>query len=391
MGSKHKIVLGSLFGDEGKGNVVQWLCKNSNKPIVYRFSGGPQAGHRVVYKDKSHICSSWGSGVLLGVPTYLSENVFIDPICIYNEYKTLVDEGIEVPPLYINNDCLVITPYDVLANSADAKIQKDGTCGKGIYNTYKRCQSGNTTWAVNIAAESWDIILDEAEDYYQPKMNIELCALFEEACAFLVDHPDIFQFTEMSPLDYVKESEYDTVIWEGSQGLLLDMDCGFMPHCTPSKVGLNGIPEYILEKSPEIYLVMRPYSTRHGNGWEFTDKCNLTEYFTLDEPSNKDDGIQGIFKRGIFDFPLFCRAIDRHRLDNYQKMYDLKFNIVVTHWDCIKGDNIPINIGIITEHLMSKKAFIESLTFCRLPMSHVYLGIGEDSNIIDSKTILDYV
>ena len=56
---RNQIVLGSLFGDEGKGNVVQWLCMNSYKPLVARFSGGPQAGHRVVYKGKSHVCSSW--------------------------------------------------------------------------------------------------------------------------------------------------------------------------------------------------------------------------------------------------------------------------------------------------------------------------------------------
>ena len=87
---RNQIVLGSLFGDEGKGNVVQWLCMNSYKPLVIRFSGGPQAGHRVVYKGKSHVCSSWGSGVLLGVPTCLYKEVFIDPICIYNEYKVLV-------------------------------------------------------------------------------------------------------------------------------------------------------------------------------------------------------------------------------------------------------------------------------------------------------------
>lgn len=382
---QHKIVIDSFFGDSGKGNTVQWLCLNSHKPIVVRFSGGPQAGHRVVYKGKSHVCSSWGSGVLLGVPTCLYKSVFVDPICIYNEYKVLVSEGIEVPKLYINPNCRIITPYDVLSDSMNGKVKHDGTCGKGIHACFKRNKAGITYSAIILpyVEEYVDAMLQPVRSHYNLEQDTELETLFKEACTFINKHPETFIIGTYYP------DEVDTVIWEGSQGLLLDMDCGFMPHCTPSKTGLNGIPEYILEKSPEIYLAMRPYLTRHGNGWEFTDRCNLTEYFTLDEPSNKDDGIQGIFKRGAFDFPLFCRTIDRHRLDNFQEMYDLKFNIVVTHWDCIKGDNIPINGGLIMGHPMSKKAFIESLTLCGLSIDHVYLGMSEDSNIIDTKITND--
>ena len=82
----NKIVLGSLFGDEGKGATVQFLCKEEiNKgiiPLVIRFSGGPQAGHRVLHNGISHVCSLTGSGVLLNCPTYLHENVMIDPISL---------------------------------------------------------------------------------------------------------------------------------------------------------------------------------------------------------------------------------------------------------------------------------------------------------------------
>lgn len=389
---QHKVVIDAFFGDSGKGNTVQWLCQNSNRPIVHRFSGGPQAGHRVVHNGKSHICSSWGSGVLLGVPTYLNKNVFIDPICIVNEYNTLVKEGVEVPPLYINEECRVITPYDVLANTLNEKIQKDGTCNKGIYNTYKRYldtpkYEWNQEYLDDILDDSIDY-LEEVEEYYELERIIEYKNMFYDACEFIYKHTDIFKIVSRSPVNDQRDSyDYDTVIWEGSQGLLLDMDCGFMPNCTPSRTGLNGIPESNFKNPMEVYLVMRPYLTRHGNGWEFHDRGNLSKYFTLDEPSNKDDGAQGVFKRGAFDFPLFCRTIDRHRLDNYNELFDLKFNIVVTHWDCIKGETIPINGGPIMGHPMSKKAFVESLMLCRLPIDNVYLGMSEDSNIIDAKSI----
>ena len=389
---QHKVVIDAFFGDSGKGNTVQWLCQNSNRPIVHRFSGGPQAGHRVVHNGKSHICSSWGSGVLLGIPTYLNKNVFVDPICIYNEYVTLTKEGVEVPPLYINENCRVITPYDVLANSLNDKIHKDGTCGKGIYNTYKRdLDTPKYEWsALNNALEDPLTYLEDVKEYYEFGKDEALEELFIRACNFLRNNTDVIKIVSWSPTNDQKLSyDFDTVIWEGSQGLLLDMDCGFMPHCTPSKTGLNGIPESNFKNPMEVYLVMRPYLTRHGNGWEFTDKRNLSNYFTLDEPSNGDDGVQGLFKRGAFDFPLFCRVLDRHRLDNYDEKYDLKFNIVVTHWDCIKGENIPINGGLIMGHPMSKKAFVKSLMLCGLPIDHVYLGMSEDSNIIEAGTIYD--
>ena len=387
MGSKYKIVLGTLAGDEGKGNVVQWLCKNSSKPIVYRFSGGPQAGHRVVYKDKSHVCSSWGSGVLLGISTYLYKTVFVDPICIYNEYKVLVREGIKVPKLYIHPDCRVITPYDVLSDSMNEKVKHDGTCGKGIHACFKRNQS-NITFDANLI--SWvgkyeNFALQAIRDYYNLEQDIELENLFEKACTFIDEHPETFVIEASYP------GEVDTIILEGSQGLLLDMERGFMPHCTPSKVGLNGIPEKCLENA-EVYLVMRPYLTRHGNGFN-PYSMDLETYFTLEEPSNTNDGPQGEFKTGPFDYPLFRRAIDRHCLDNYSETYHCKFNIVITHWDCLKtehipticdsSDKFPYNIGWIH--------FIKKLRAAICPIDKVYLGMSEDSNIVDSKIILDYV
>jgi len=390
---QHKVVIDAFFGDSGKGNTVQWLCQNSRRPIVHRFSGGPQAGHRVVYSGKSHICSSWGSGVLLGIPTYLNKNVFIDPICIYNEYETLIKEGVEVPPLYINSECRIISPYDVLANSLNEKIHKDGTCGKGIYNTYERYQNLSNEWSFYNVRDliTYPITyLEDIREYYKFGKDQSLEELFIKACDFLRTKEDTFKIVSWSPVNDQRLSyDFDTVIWEGSQGLLLDMDCGFMPHCTPSKTGLNGIPESNFKNPMEVYLVMRPYLTRHGNGWEFNDKCDLTKYFTLDEPSNSDDGVQGVFKRGAFDFPLFGRVIDRHRLDNYNEKYNLKFNIVVTHWDCIKDDNIPIHNNCLPPKSLFKQAFIKSLMLWDLPIDHVYLGMSEDSNIIEAGTIYD--
>lgn len=392
MGSKHKVVLGTFFGNEGKGNTVQWLCQNSNRPIVHHFSGGPQARHRVVHNGISHICSSWGSGVLLGVPTYLNKNVFINPICIVNEYNSLINEGVEVPLLYINEECRVITPYDILANTLNEKIQKDGTCNNGIYNTYKRYldtpKYGRDCLDVySIIHEPADY-LQSVREYYEFGRDGDLESLFTSACTFIKEHQDIIRIVSWSPVNDQRDCyNYDTVIWEGSQGLLLDMDCGFMPNCTPSKTGLNGIPESNFKNPMEVYLVMRPYLTRHGNGWGFLKKPDLSNYFTLEEPSNLDTSPQGIFKRGPFDFNLLNRVIDRHRLDNYAELYNLKFNIVISHWDCIKTHNLPIINSDFELELISKESFIERLVPDELYIDNIYLGMSEDSNIINGDSM----
>ena len=77
---RRSIVLGMTFGDEGKGVTTQWLCQQSlrqgRNPIVVRFNGGAQAAHTVCLDDKEHICSTYGSGVLLGVPTFLSKDFY---------------------------------------------------------------------------------------------------------------------------------------------------------------------------------------------------------------------------------------------------------------------------------------------------------------------------
>ena len=133
-------------------------------------------------------------------------------------------------------------------------------------------------------------------------------------------------------------ADYDVLIFEGTQGLLLDKNRGFMPHCTPSNVGLNGIHQSFLKSSTKVYLVTRTYTTRHGNGYEPKFEEKVKEYFNLYEPTNLDTGYQGKFKVGVFEVPLLLRAFDRHVLDNY----NVKYNLVITHVDCLKDtDCLP--------------------------------------------------
>lgn len=329
-----KIVLGHAFGDEGKGVTVQWLCKQAiergKRPLVIRFSGGPQAAHTIVNNGVEHICSSFGSGVLLGVPTYLCRDVFIDPICLVNELRKLKAKG-AYPKIY-GTMRYIITPYDVIAGRKDAKVIADGTCGKGIYPTFKRYQSAgcySNYGPHNLAMAAAYHKLDRIKDYDR---------MFNDALSEIMEIAD----------DEAKFNDFDVYIFEGSQGLLLDMERGFYPNVTPSKVGLNGIPEGYL-RDAELYLVTRSYTTRHGNGYEPQFHKYLPDLDDKHE-TNVDNEYQGAFKTGLLDVSLLNTAYSRHCIDNYVKMYNMKQSLVVTHidvWDKSPSYKVIIDSKVI--------------------------------------------
>ncbi len=322
---RYSIVLGLTFGDEGKGVTTQWLCmqalKYGRKPLVVRFNGGAQAAHTINLNGMEHICSTYGSGVLLGVPTFLAKDFFFDPISACYEYKTLQDKN---PVLTAHPDCRVVTPYDVIAGVNNKKVLKDGSCGKGIFQTFKRYNSAKFE---NILTQKDSenhlrMFLYHVRNYYQVEKDDELEDLFVQSMMAL-------------PCSVVPEppTEADTeIIYEGAQGLLLDMDYGFYPHVTPSHTGLDNIPTDQLQNA-NVYFVTRTYTTRHGNGYE--PKHEL--YYDLNDKheTNVDNEFQGPFKVGILEFGLIHHAIDRHHLDVWQKKYNLQYHLMVTHGDVV--------------------------------------------------------
>ena len=232
----------------------------------------------------------------------------------------------------------VVTIYDVTNGRRDAKVLSDGTCGRGIYPTFKRDKEGLHVYPDNF--DNLDIISEL--DYYYYEYNKKPNSPEFKVCKQIMKDKekgkyDFFSITGGGML----LSMFDVLIFEGSQGLLLDMDRGFYPNVTPSKTGLNAFTEdKFLEKAlqgAEVYLVSRTYLTRHGNGYT---PCQYGFNFDLSNKyeSNVENQYQGIFKTGIMNFDLLNEAYNRHCLDNYWRLYNLTFNMVVTHFDLL--DNV---------------------------------------------------
>ena len=370
--SKTQVVLGALFGDEGKGSTVQFLCKEQLRkgitPLVIRFSGGSQCGHRVMYNGIDHVCSLTSSGVLVGCPTYLDRDVMIDPISLMKEVESLQKFGIE-PVIYIHPYCRVIIPEDILKNQSNKKTQQDGTCGCGIFECFDRNRQNPDIFScISCAAVA-------PEDYVKLFKITHNVDDFVKACKWVDKYCHIRMLEELTEM-------HSSLIFEGSQGLLLDMENGFMPNCTPSKVGLNGMrPEYL--QNAEVFLVTRSYLTRHGNGYDPVGESFVRKYFTnLEEPTNLNSGPQGQFKIGVLDLDLVIRSFDRNHLDNYQRMYNIEYNMVITHMDCSPyQDVIPAFFGNGNiDYIDIDKA--AQYCFKHISLKNTYLGLGPKSEIV---------
>ena len=315
-----KVVLGFNFGDEGKGMVVQNLCKQAlaenKRVLVVRFSGGPQAAHTVVHNGVSHICSTYGSGCLLGVPTlWLGVYTAIDPISFLEERETLRKKGVD-PEIWFSDGCKVITPYDVLHNQSDEKSLSDGTCGKGVWAAMSRRCDFKVRDLHD--ADHRSLYLSFVKDWYSKiPQNRGLEFRFKKASDEVSALSTNFSGNIIS--------QYDVVIYEGSQGLLLDpTHSPFQPHVTATN--LFNFPT--VNEDVEIYMVTRTYLTRHGNGYE-PKKCENFYDLSKKYESNIFNEFQGEFKTGVISLDLMNRIIDRARLDNL----NAKFNLVVTHMD----------------------------------------------------------
>lgn len=266
---KAKIVIGLGFGDEGKGITTDFLSSQNPDSIVIRFSGGQQAAHTVMIGDKKHIHSSFASGSLRGLPSYFSEHCTIHPVFLYNERKELKAKGGNVE-LHIHPLAKVTTPFDVWHNKNNSKNLLDGSCGKGVGATMKRHEGQYKLYAIDLIAPRKMLIekLKGIAKYYGLSNKVTL----EQDLQYFLE---IIDELNWNINDYTYLNSYNNLIFEGSQGILLDMDHGIFPNVTYANTTSKNaydICKKLQIVDIEMYYVTRSYSTRHGNGWLKNEK-----------------------------------------------------------------------------------------------------------------------
>lgn len=312
--TRNAIVLGLGFGDEGKGNVTDALVTTLAKPLVVRFSGGHQAGHTVILHNANgqviqrHVFSNFGAGTLRGAPTYWSKYCTVEPIGLLREMNALLSYEIPHPTLLIDGDCPVCTPFDIFENVNDTVNRQHGTCGLGFGKTIQRHESGlklffrDLYYPLVLQAK-----LEQMQALYAMQGNL---IPFLTAVKEIVDSPII----SCTRLEDIRLNRYD-VVFEGSQGILLDQDHGFFPNVTRSsttpKNALSIIKDAGLAPA-ELIMVTRSYLTRHGNGFfpETDPKVFDACFNTNPDETNVFNAYQLSFRRTFLRTELLKYAME---------------------------------------------------------------------------------
>ena len=309
-----QIIIGALFGDEGKGLTTNYLC--SQRPdlskIVVRFSGGQQAGHTVIKDGIKHIHSNYACGVLDGLESYYTEHCTLYPNYIAKEKDKLEDKGIYNPKLIVHPFSMLTTPSDVAYNRIREKRVKHGSCGMGIGATMTRNNTtGYKLYAIDIVNHDLFMAkLSKISQYYQSIIQKEDLKEFldiekREMELYAKVYNQCFQIS-----DYNYLRSFDLIIFEGSQGILLDMDHGIFPNVTyANTTSKNAIS--VCKKlgivNIEMFYITRCYQTRHGEGWMSNNKPVLL--INTEEEINKQNIWQGDFRTVEMDYNLLNYAI----------------------------------------------------------------------------------
>lgn len=325
---KAYIVIGLGFGDEGKGLATDFLCLKNDQSIVVKFTGGHQSAHRVITKEgNSHIFSHFGAGSFRNVPTYRSRYCTFEPVSFINEFNSFKNN----PTFYIDEECSITTYYDVIFNQA-VEISNDakriGSSGSGYRTTIERQKHFKEKLLFRELFDK-DIFvkkLDKIKAYYQYRTNTETAFVFEslnherglndylraiEELKVLVQNRSVIQVREQ---DIFQSNRWNTYIFEGSQGILLDQNYGTKPYVTLSNTTSKNAHD-ILERynelffSKTIFYVTRAYQTRHGLG-PFRKKSSNFFLINNDDESNQTNKFQGELKTNFLDIDQVNYALD---------------------------------------------------------------------------------
>jgi adenylosuccinate synthase len=313
------VVVGSQWGDEGKGKIVDWLSEQAD--IVVRFQGGHNAGHTLVIDGKTYKLSLLPSGVVRGGKlSVIGNGVVIDPQALLNEIATLAKQGVAVTPdnLRIAENAVLILPLhqelDAIRESGTAKI---GTTKRGIGPAYEDKVGRRAIRFMDLAdLPALPAKIERLLTHHNAlRRGMNLAEL---------DGASIYQYlAEVAPkvLPYMdsvwvlldgKRREGKRILFEGAQGALLDIDHGTYPYVTSSNtvaaqaatgsgMGPNAIG-YVLG-------ICKAYTTRVGEGPFPTEQKNDVGK-TLGERGREFGTVTGRPRRcGWFDAVLVRQTV----------------------------------------------------------------------------------
>ncbi len=374
-GKKCFLIFGLNYGDEGKGSIIDALGHKFGPSTAIRFNGAHQAAHNVINKNIHHCFSHFGSNSLSNLKsnTVYSEDMVFDPLTMMEEAKVLNTKTRNIwERIDIHENCELILPFHVLFGRKREydRVKKFSTCGAGVGEYVRSKQKNIPTLKV--------IDLFKPDKYLLDKINFILNELLDEFPSSIREDKIISTFINKKYIEFL-HSEYkkfkvyieshvhnlpfekldeisnDVIIFESSQGNLLDPRYGVLPYVTKRHVAINPIDFKDIENI-QMIGISRIFTTRHGNGPLITEDESLRFF----DKHNVNNGWQGKFRIGHLDLVALKYSLNiSNGLDG----------IALTHIDLL---NKMDKIKVCTNYVFDELKNIDKLFFEYIQSNEIY-------------------
>ena len=391
-----RIVIGKNFGDEGKGLATDYfaaLAQNAGQScLVIRHNGGGQAGHTVDLPDKRFVFHQLSSGSFRGADTYWEKTFLPDLYKLREETDAFLETHGSLPRIYGHPMCRCVYIDDILVNMALETMRgsdRHGSCGMGINEAVERsAEPGYALYLEQLCKMEHPALyerLSQIRKHYLPKRLAQLGlkpADLGEYGVLLDDETVLWNAAEQmcratGLITITRESvacDYQNVVFEGAQGLLLDEDyLLYAPHLTSSKTGAQNpmafVREYLPGVIPELVYVTRSYVTRHGAGpLPYEQEWDPSAY-SVEDKTNRPNCWQGSLRlaphgnREDFWHPVLA--------DVGGDTEKYKLTCMVTHLNETNGairsvlGEVPINLWFADLPRPPERLYLSSSPFCR--------------------------
>ncbi len=388
----NRAIIGLQWGDEGKGKIIDILSKDND--IIVRFQGGNNAGHTVVKDGIKYAFHLIPSGILREDKLcVLGNGMVIDPVAFVKEMEALQSQGIEITPerLKISHNAHIIFPYHRKLDGFRESLRKNriGTTGRGIGPCYMDKVSRCGIRAVDLLNES--VLKSKLMDNIEEKNRIYKNVFgyegfsFEEIFKEYSDYADKIKdfITDTVSLLNNAWKEGKSILFEGAQGVMLDVDFGTYPFVTSSNASVAGILSGtgISPKAlGEVIGVCKAYTTRVGEG-PFPTELEGDIGEGLRDKGKEFGTTTGRPRRcGWFDAVLVKYAVMVNGVDN----------VVITKLDVLDSlDEIKVCVGYEYngERLDSFPFDIDAFSNVR-PIYKTFKGWKKDTSNIRNKSAL---
>jgi len=329
------VVLGTQWGDEGKGKVVDLLTDKAQ--WVVRYQGGHNAGHTLVIDGEKTVLHLIPSGILRSnVKCVIGNGVVLSPEALLNELKMLEDRGVPAKErLSISEGCPLILPYHVALDIAREKARGNkaiGTTGRGIGPAYEDKVARRGLRVDDLFnMDTFAIKLKEVVDYHNFQLvnyyKVEAVS-FDDVLKQMTDVADLLIGMVIDVTDELDKARLrgENILFEGAQGTLLDIDHGTYPYVTSSNTTAGGVatgsgfgPAHI----DYVLGIVKAYTTRVGAGPFPTE---LYDGIDKLDPAGKHLGTVGhefgattgrLRRTGWFDAVAIKRAVQLNSITGF--------------------------------------------------------------------------